>query len=73
MPWLQDPKLAILKAAPACCAGKSMPRINLNRLISIVNFQGFNFRTLFNDIILRVVKDPKKLLMFARKWILVFV
>ena len=27
MPWLQDPKLAILKAAPACCAGKSMPRL----------------------------------------------
>ena len=26
MPWLQDPKLAILKAAPACCAGMLMPR-----------------------------------------------
>ena len=28
MPWLQDPKLAILKAAPACCAGKLMPRFH---------------------------------------------
>jgi ubiquinone/menaquinone biosynthesis C-methylase UbiE len=26
MPWLQDPKSAILTASPACCAGKLNPR-----------------------------------------------
>jgi hypothetical protein len=26
MPWLQDPKSAILTASTACCAGKLNPR-----------------------------------------------
>ena len=40
MPWLQDPKLAILKAAPACCASKSMMRCICARQPLIFNRSG---------------------------------